>query len=391
MKFVLDHATKGKSYCATVPNGDASEQEVLVLKDDDAKEEWVKSLGANDEIWTLFGVSDNIALALHDRSVAVKRISGHYLPGSLKRMSRRADDRKKVLFELAKLAVEKPEFWYQYRPLDAKVAAVRANARCFYTVQEKIRKRAEQYYQAAYRERYLVDPLRHELTEGEFIKRELANKPVFAEIRKEEKYWLGEIKQSLRGIPIWEKVLKSTQFRGIGPALAGVIIGETGFMPRFKSRDSYVHYCGAHVVQGRSHLAEFGITSELAQRRAGQQANWQARLRQAIWKWSFIQIPKMAGQPKYAEDYWCQMYLRFKEEELQKRAARGIGEEGIVIPNPRKSQDEDNDDEENGENKRGQHWFTNMHCHKRACAKLRTKLVRRVHNEWVQLVKAGEM
>lgn len=390
MQLVLDHATKGKSYYATLPNG-SGEPEVLTLKDDDTKEEWVNSLGASDEVWTLFGVSDNIALALHDRGATVKRISGNHLPESLKGMSRRPNDRKKVLFELAKLAVQKPELWYQYRPLDATIAAVRANTRCFYTVQEKIRKRAEQFLAAAYRERYLVDPLRHELTEGEFIKRQLADDPVFDTIKEKEKHWLGEIKQSLRGIPMWESVLKTNQFRGIGTALAGVIIGETGDIRRFPKRDSYVHYCGAHVMPGRTHLAEFGITSELAHRQKGQPANWQPKLRQAIWKWSFIQIPKMAGQSKYAEDPWCQMYLRFKEEEIQKRAGRGIPEEGILIPNPRKSRDEDDDDEENGEGGRGQRWFSNMHCHKRACAKLRTKLVRSVYYEWTKLVEAGEM
>ena len=389
MRFVLDHATKGKSYVAKLQN-DNAELEVLTLQDDDAKQDWVQELGAGDEVWTLFGVSDNISLALYDRGVAVSRISGHYLPEALKRQSRKAEVRQRVLAELAHLATQKPDAWYRYRPLDATIAVVRANTRCFYTVQEKIRKRAEQFLAAAYRERYLVDPLRHELTEEQFIKRQLADDPVFDIIKEKEKYWLGEIKKSLKGIPMWEKVLKGTQFRGIGPALAGAIVGETGDMRRFRSRDSYVHYCGAHVVPGRSHLAEFGIVSELAQRQAGQQANWQAKLRQAIWKWSFIQVPKMAAQEKYKEDPWCQMYLRFKEEEIQKRAARGIGEEGILIPNPRKSKDND-DDEDDEENGRGQRWFSNLHCHKRACAKLRTKLVRRIYDEWTKLVQDGQM
>ncbi|MDP3685518.1 MAG: hypothetical protein Q8R32_01670 [bacterium] len=391
MRFVLDHAPKGKSYVAELGE-EHTALTIAVLKDDAEKEGWIGSRGASDEVFTLFGVSDNIALALYDRSVTVRRISAHRLPAELKRRTRRPEHRQQVLEALARLAVTESNSWYQYRPLDANIAAVRANARCLYTIQEKIRKRAEQFLSAAYREAYLVDPLRRELTVEQYTKRSLAENPIFERISAEEEAWRKKLAASLRGIPIWEKALKTTRFRGLGPSLAGLIIGETGDMRRMRSRDAYVHYCGAHVVPSREYLLAHGIEGELAQRRAGQPADWQARLRQAIWKWSFIQVPKMAPQERFADDFWCQTYLRFKREELEKRAARGIPEEGIVIAKPRAADAEEDEDEENGERaRRGQRWFSPLHCHKRACAKLRTWLVRRIYDEWVALVKAGEM
>lgn len=389
MRFVLDHATKGTSYVAELRDG-AGEVELAVLADDDEKEAWVRARGANDEVCTLFGASDNIALALHDRGAAVRRISPHHFPKELKKRSRRPAHCQRVLAELARLALEGPDLWYPYRPLDARIAAVRANARCLYTVQGKIRKRAEQFLGAAYREAYLIDQLRRELTVGQYIKRQLADNPIFRNIREEEARWLQRLTTSLPGIAIWDKVIKTDRFRGIGPALGGQIIGETGDMRRMRGRDAYVHYCGAHVVPGRPHLAAHGITSELAQRRAGEAANWQVRLRQALWKWSFIQVPKMAAQERFADDFWCQTYLRFKVEELAKRAARGIPDEGIVIPRPRGSREGEEEDAE-GDEGRGQRWFSNMHCHKRACAKLRTWLVRRIYDEWMKLAETGEM
>jgi hypothetical protein len=280
------------------------------------------------------------------------------------------------------LVQEQPELFYQFRPLDQQVARVRALTRAFYMVQEKMRTPTQLRFQSAYREVYLTSDVRDELKEEQFIKQELAKSPVFSAFTEEEASWLRQIKTALRGIAIWDDVLKGTAARGIGPALGGVLIGEIGDINRFPHRDALVHYCGCHVTKAPKELREQGVEGEMARRRKGEMALWNPRIRQALWKWSSTQVPKMSTQEKFACDPWVQMYHARRQLEIKKREAKGIPEEGVLVTLPGKN--------ENGKQK-SRRYFSKGHLQNRVGAYLRTRFIRWLYKEWRQLAKAGRM
>ena len=381
VQHVLDHAPKTKSF-VTKLNG-SSKFEVVTLENDEAKEEWVDSLEEGDTLHTIFGVSDLIALAVFDRGVGVRRIPFYHITGRGKsRQFSIRDKDKSILPDLVKLVQEQPELFYQFRPLDQQVARVRALTRAFYMVQEKMRKPTQLRFQSAYREVYLTSEVRDELKEEQFIKQELAKSPVFSAFTEEEASWLRQIKTALRGIAIWDDVLKGTAARGIGPALGGVLIGEIGDINRFPHRDALVHYCGCHVTEAPEGLREQGVEGEMARRRKGEMALWNPRIRQALWKWSSTQVPKMSTQEKFACDPWVLMYHARRQLEIEKREAKGIPEEGVLMTLPGKNE---------GGKQKSRRYFSKGHLQNRVGAYLRTRFIRWLYKEWRQLAEAGRM
>lgn len=61
----------------------------------------------------------------------------------------------------------------------------------------------------------------------------------------------------LKGFPIWTEWLES--IRGVGPILAGNILGECGPAERFEKVSAYWRYWGGAVVDGRSEIAQEGV------------------------------------------------------------------------------------------------------------------------------------
>ena len=381
MRYVLWHAHKGPSLVAKYGDVIPDKLSLDTLADDEAKDGWVQSLDKDDQVCTVFGATDQIALALHDREVSVSRIPFYRIPGFEKGVGKKPSELPVIMAIVANSANQRPEDFYQFRPLDASIAHLKATAYGLYTIQEGLRKPAQLRLQSVYREEYLTAAVRPTMKEEAYVKQRLAESPIFPAIEEEEAQWLAKVKQALRGIPIWEHGLKGTAFRGIGPALAGTIIGVTGDIRRFPNHDAYVAYCGAHVIEARAFLREHDIKDEMAQRRAGQVANWKRQLRQAMWKWSSMQIPKMAAQERFKDEPWVTMYLQFHSREIEKREAKGIPEEGQIITTSSSG---------NGQPKK-QRWFGPGHLRRRAQAKLRTRLAKGIYQRWNQLVIAGDM
>lgn len=384
MEYVLDHAPKGASYVAALNGADIKVQE---LEGDDAKLDWVQSMKENDAVFTVFGVSDTIALSLYSRGVRVYRLPIYHLPGKGRRTQGSRSIKTSLAPAIAEFATMERGKFYGFRPLDAKIAYVRAIARAFYMLQDRLRKPAQLRLQSAYRELYLIEDVPAEMKVEQYVKQMVARSGIFQALTEEEERWKERLKEALKGIPIWEKLLKGSKVRGIGVGLGGMLIGEINDVRRFPKRDALVHYCGAHVTPAPDYLVRQGIMSELARRRSGQVANWHQRLRVTLWKWAYVQIPKMATQAKYKDDPWCQKFLGRKNYEVSKRDERGISEKGIIVTLP----GGDKEDESGGERVKQKRYYGKLHLHKRAAAWLRTQFVRWLYAEWTALVEEGKM
>lgn len=83
----------------------------------------------------------------------------------------------------------------------------------------------------------------------------------YSEIYAAEKNMLKTINKELKTVPVWTEYLQGV--RGIGPALAGIIISELIDIERFETISKLWSYCGFGLYGG-----------EIQKRKKGEKANW---------------------------------------------------------------------------------------------------------------------
>lgn len=291
MNYAIDYAPKGETNIAKFES-DPSQTEFSSLTDTSERLAFLESLSAANTVFMeLGGAGDVFALAAFRRGVSVRRIPTRHLKEIRVARGFKSDEQLKALL----LAVaEKSEAFYLMRSVDAKVSAVKVAARAHWMIQRRLRVAAELRLQSVYRDEYLLDPRLPpkekpeeppaRVDEDVFLKRALADSPVFKGLEAEEARWLRRVEAALADCEAWTEVFEP--IAGIGPSIGGKLVGAISNINRFPSLSAFRAYAGYHHRSDGSR----------AQREAGKPSNWSPAFKQAIYLWTRVTLKTDPGK-----------------------------------------------------------------------------------------------
>lgn len=110
---------------------------------------------------------------------------------------------------------------------------------------------------------------------------------IVSDLKADEGKLLGQIHDELKAIPVWQW-LKTV--KGIGPAMAGGLVGWIDDISKSPHPSSLWRYAGLHVEEGKA-----------PRRKRGEKAPWSWRLKTHMWK--VVKQLLQAGNPFYRGYY----------------------------------------------------------------------------------------
>lgn len=131
---------------------------------------------------------------------------------------------------------------------------------------------------------------------------------IVSDMKADERKLLDQIKDELKGIPVWQW-LKTV--KGIGPAMAGGIVGWIDDISKSPHVSSLWRYAGMHVEDGKA-----------PRRKRGEKAPWSWRLKTHMWK--VVKQLLMAQSPKMGGGFYDTWYREYKAYEVEKCEHKGL-------------------------------------------------------------------
>jgi len=303
----------------------------------------------------LGGSGDYLAYAMVRRCLDLEHSRVMRVPGYIMK-EYRGEDKEHDSVHLARLAIERPEAFYEVSPRDLQIIDVRLKFRARIDAM-KDRIACEQRLLQASRGQMFCDSsgLNPERTLEQIYKELKASDPILQAVLKDERRRERELIKALEELDVYQKLFAPVE--GMGPKIAARIICEVMDIRAYETEAKLKAKLGCHVLQGGKY-ADVPPEKQFPRRRRGMTANWSDEGRKAL----YLLADQFNRRPN---SKWGKTLLWYKERFRAKHPE--------VI-------------EVNGKKR-----FTNAHIHKRAMWRTVTKFVEFLHRDWTRLVEEGDI
>lgn len=318
----------------------------LSLKEEQDELEFVMGLREGDTVAMILGGSgDCLAYALarqaEQAGARVLRIPGFVL-------KKHAAEGREQHENLAVLAAERPDLFYEVTPRDRALILVREHWRALSEAM-KARIACEQRLRQRFIGRAFTakDGLFPEGGIEQAFDAEKASDIILLSLEKEERQRERELVKALHELDIYVKLFEPIE--GVGPRIAARIISAIGDIRQFETKHKLKAFMGAHVLKDGT----------FPRRRRKQIANWHTDARQALYLLGdqFVKRPNSR---------WGQ-YQRKMKAGLRERHPVPVKEansQGTMVTR-----------------------YSDGHIHKMATWRTISRFVERLHKDWTRLEK----
>lgn len=261
--------------------------------------EFLQTLNPQDMIYLeAIGVNEVFCFLVSQRGAKILRASAPDLKKVRGELSLTKEQTTQVLYQASQ---QYPEIFRPYHIMDPERQILRRWVRIHYRFQRRFRTGVENTLTLLRKEMEKLlsfGYLKNSIAAQEVEKR---IKEVLGYAQQLEDELLSGVKTSLKGIPLWEGVLKD--IKGVGPSIGGKIVS-IGPRSRFSNRDHYVATAGFHVKNGK------------AVRRIARQT-----LSRDPYLWDGVL--QFIRNVHYHDSPWREVFLKKKEEYLSRGLSKG--------------------------------------------------------------------
>jgi len=303
----------------------------------------------------LGGSGDYLAYAMVRRCLDLEHSRVMRVPGYVMK-EYRSEDKEHDSVHLARLAIERPEVFYEVSPRDLQIIDVRLKFRARIDAM-KDRIACEQRLLQASRGQMFCDAsgLNPERTLEELYQELKASDPILQAVAKDEHRRERELVKALEGLDVYQKLFAPV--KGMGPRIASRIICEIMDIRAYETEAKLKAKLGCHVLRGGKY-ADVPPEKQFPRRRRGQTANWSNEGRKAL----YLLADQFNRRP---DTKWGQTLLWYKARFRAKHPE-------VVVVNGKKR-------------------YNDAHILKMAQWRTVTKFVEFLHRDWTRLVETGDL